>query len=100
MRPLSLQRLTAIEADPPCVTFSEMRTFIALAKAHDDLVAALQAVKSWAAQRCPCNNDAPRICPLCDANVETDRCGAVDASFPKRVREQISAALAKAEGRS
>jgi hypothetical protein len=58
-----------------------------------EMAAALDDIKLWASKRCPCENDEPGICPLCDADVSKDRCMAVDVSFPKRIREQIDAAL-------
>jgi hypothetical protein len=63
----------------------------------ETLKAALYDIKLWASKRCPCENDEPKICPLCDADVSKDRCMAVDATFPKRIREQIDAALASKE---
>jgi hypothetical protein len=57
---------------------------------RDAANALLRDLQKWASQRCPCNNDEPRICPLCGADVTIDRCGAVDVSFPRDLRARIA----------
>lgn len=42
MSALSPRRAAEIEADPPCITFGEVRRLIAASKINDDLVAALK----------------------------------------------------------
>jgi hypothetical protein len=42
MSVLSPRRAAQIEADPPCITFGEVRRLIAASKVNDDLVAALK----------------------------------------------------------
>lgn len=43
-------------------------------------------VLRWAEQRCPCENEEPKVCPLCDAKVDDigigGRCKAVPVTFP------------------
>ena len=47
MSVLSPQRAAEIEADPPCITFGEVRWLIAASKANDDLVMALKMAREW-----------------------------------------------------
>lgn len=57
------------------------------------LAEALRNVVSWAQQKCPCENETPDPCPLCDATVAQGRCKAVDSTFPPRILEEIRSAL-------
>lgn len=72
---------------------------------YDKLVAAEKQVEElrqlvwdidfWARSKCPCNNEQPDPCPLCGASVANlENCKAVDITFPSRLRDSISFALA------
>ena len=69
---------------------------------RDEARALIRRVTSWAAQRCPCDNDLPRICPLCDADVEgkvnDGRCKAMDVSFPPALLSDLRRAAALPSG--
>lgn len=54
---------------------------------------ALQKVLTWAEQRCPCVNDEPRICPLCQADVAKDGCLSAENTIPRSLLNDIRAAL-------
>lgn len=51
----------------------------------------LSRILRWAEQRCPCEGDAPKVCPLCGADVDkpADACRAVPASFPASIVDDL-----------
>lgn len=58
------------------------------------LRAALRSFIRWGEQQCPCENDLPDPCPLCDASVgNLQGCKAVDQKFPPRILAEARAAL-------
>lgn len=76
---------------------SEQATFdiaARLLKERDALAKALEAVRTWAEKRCPCENEQPNPCLLCGASVENlEACKAVDETFPRWLKAEINTAL-------
>lgn len=65
--------------------------------ATERMRSALRAFLQWGQQQCPCENDLPDPCPLCDASVANlEGCKAVDKKFPPRLLAQARAALGEA----
>lgn len=64
-----------------------------------EICEALMDVLKWAQSCCPCENEMPKICPLCGADVDRpgDACKAVGAVFPVGLLAKIRAALKLAE---
>ncbi len=62
---------------------------------NDALRAALRAFLDWGQQQCPCQNEEPDPCPLCDATVASGSCKAVEAKFPRRILERARTALSE-----
>lgn len=56
---------------------------------------AIRSVLTWAAQRCPCNNEQPAICPLCDARVDDPNgtCKAIPRTFPPSLLDELNRAI-------
>lgn len=70
-----------------------------LAKATDERDVARKAlitVEMWAKQRCPCDNDEPKICPLCRANRDNpqDGCLSAERTMPAHVLKEVREVLA------
>jgi len=53
----------------------------------------LRDVIRWAESRCPCHEETPDPCTLCDATVASGTCKAVDATFPRKLLGDMRAAL-------
>ena len=53
----------------------------------------LEAVLTWAQQRCPCNEEKPDPCPLCDATVENGVCLSAEKTIPPALLRRIRLAL-------
>lgn len=55
---------------------------------------ALETFLDWAQRQCPCENEEPNPCPLCDASVENlECCKAIEAKFPRRILDLARTAL-------
>ncbi|RWO22860.1 hypothetical protein [Mesorhizobium sp.] len=61
---------------------------------------AVNKTLSWAEQRCPCNNDEPRICPLCQADVAKDGCLSAENTIPRQLLHDLRAARSLASRRA
>ena len=65
-----------------------------------ELIAVQRKVIAWAASRCPCQDEKPDPCPLCNASVAAGTCKAVEAIFPAPLLAELRAALSNIEGAS
>ena len=62
----------------------------------------LLEVLTWAEQRCPCKDEQPNPCPLCDADAYKpgDVCLSAERTMPRRLLERIRHAIADEEARA
>lgn len=58
-------------------------------------VEALSSVVKWGESRCPCYNDLPDPCPLCDASVANlESCKSAEKTFPPKLLGEMRQAIA------
>jgi len=59
---------------------------------HATLRDTINAVLTWAEQRCPCENETPDPCPLCGASVENlEACKSAENTIPHRLLATLRA---------
>ncbi|MCD1264012.1 hypothetical protein B5M44_04415 [Shinella sumterensis] len=67
----------------------------------DELQKIVNAVLTWAEQRCPCHNDQPNPCPLCGASVENlEPCKSAENTIPRHLLADLRRASALTQGKT
>ena len=60
---------------------------------EQQLIKAVRDTLTWAEQRCPCNDDQPKICPLCGADAAKDACMSAENTIPRHILTQLRQCL-------
>lgn len=107
MTPTELKELIERAKNLPLQEPADWRSYLpdllAQIEAKDAEIARLRKAVSgfltWAAMKCPCENEEPDPCPLCFASVDNlEPCKAVDVTLPRHLIAAASAALENSRG--
>ena len=70
-----------------------VRQVMAVQAREQQLIKAVRDTLTWAEQRCPCNDDQPKICPLCGADAAKDACMSAENTIPRHILTQLRQCL-------